>query len=157
MKKILTLMLLGLLLTAGACKKAATGSADEQAIKQSLETYLTTKKSINLKGVKVDYKNFQIAGDQATVDVLFQSGPSDDMTIGFKYTLKKDANGWEVVKSEATSGSMFGGHAGGAAAEGAPVTGGAQLPPGHPMVAPPPEGPGATGMAPAHKETPQKK
>ena len=151
-------MLLGVLLTAGACKKATTESSDQQAIKQALETYLSTKKSINLKAMKVDYKNFQIAGDNATVDVLFQSGPSDDMTIGFKYTLKKGATGWEVEKSEATSGSMFGGHAGGGApAGGAPLTGGAQLPPGHPMVAPPPQNQGATGMTPAHKEAPPKK
>ncbi len=146
-----------LLLFAVACKKATTQSTEEQAIKQAMGTYLA-KKGLNLKSMTVDYKNFQIAGNQATVDVLFQSGQSSDMNIGFKYTLNKDANGWQVVKSEATSGSMFGGHAGGEPASGAAVSGEGQLPPGHPMVAPPPAGGQPVGaMEPAHKETQQKK
>jgi hypothetical protein len=148
---------MGLLLLAGACKNATQGSAEEQAIRQSLEKYLTTKKNINLQALKVEYKNIQIVQNQATVDVLFKGGTSNDMTIGFKYSLKKTANGWEVEKSEATSGSMFGGHA-----TGAPATGQTPLPPGHPNVAPPagsgtaaPPPPGP--MEPAHsKDAPKK-
>ena len=157
MKKLITLSLLGLLMLAGACKNAAQGSAEEQAIRQSVEKYLTTKKNINLQALKVDYKNFQIAQNQATVDVVFKSGTSNDMTIGFKYSLKKTANGWEVEKSEATSGSMFGGHA-----TGAPATGDTTLPPGHPSVTPPAGGgagspPPPAPMEPAHgKDAPKK-
>lgn len=142
---------------AGACNKAPQGSTEEKAIRESLEKYLTTKKNINLQALKVEYSNFQIAQNQATVDVLFKSGSSNDMTIGFKYSLKKTANGWEVEKGDPTSGSMFGGHAGSA-----PATSATPLPPGHPSVtppagsgtpAPPPPGP----MEPAHsKDAPKK-
>lgn len=158
MKKTVVIILLGALLAMGACRKAAQGSANEQAIKQALETYLTKKKNINLQGMKVEYKNLQVAQNHATVDVLFKSSGSGDMSIGFKYAMKKTANGWEVEKSEPTSGSMFGGHA-----TGAPATSETQLPPGHPMVSPPATG-GTTsggapakGMEPAHgKESPKK-
>lgn len=151
MKKGFAILILGLLLVAGACKKASPGTSEEQAIKQTLETYLTTKKSLNLKGMKVDYKNFQIAQDHATVDVMFSGGSSHDMTIGFKYALKKNAGGWEVEKGEATSGSMFGGHAGGP-----PATGEAPMPAGHPMVAPS-AGAQPGGMEAAHGTEPKKK
>ncbi|MGB7623015.1 MAG: hypothetical protein WBN92_11755 [Terriglobia bacterium] len=157
MKKLITLFLLSLLMLGGACKKATQGPAEEQAIRQSLEKYLTTKKNINLQALKVEYKNFQITENQATVDVLFKSGTSNDMTIGFKYSLKKTANGWEVEKGDPTSGSMFGGHA-----TSAPATGETALPPGHPSVAPP-AGSGTPAsrlpgpMEPAHrKEAPKK-
>jgi hypothetical protein len=159
LRKLLITIFLFLLIVAGACKKATQGSADEQDIKKSLETYLTQKKHINLQSVKLEYKNLQLAQDRATVDVLFQSGDSKDMTIGFRYTLKKSATGWEVEKGEATSGSMFGGHTG---TGGTPATGEAQLPPGHPAMAPPSEGassaaPHGAGMEPAHKkDTPKK-
>jgi hypothetical protein len=53
LKKSITLLLMGLLLMAGACKKAAQGPTEEQAIKQSLEKYLTTEKHINLQALKV--------------------------------------------------------------------------------------------------------
>ncbi|MBZ5537486.1 MAG: hypothetical protein LAO31_16135 [Acidobacteriia bacterium] len=156
MKKLITLFLLSLVMMAGACNKAPQGSSEEKAIRESLEKYLTTKKSINLQALKVEYKNFQVAQNQATVDVLFKGGSSNDMTIGYKYSLKKTADGWEVEKGEATSGSMFGGHAG------APASAETPLPPGHPNVtppagsgtpAPPPPGP----MEPAHsKDAPRK-
>lgn len=157
LKKLITLFLLSLLMMAGACNKAPQGSVEEQAIRQSLEKYLTTKKNINLQALKVEYKNFQIAQDQATVDVTFKSGTSNDMTIGFKYSLKKTANGWEVEKGDPTSGSMFGGHA-----TSAPATGETPLPPGHPSVTPPagsgaPTPPPPGPMEPAHsKDAPKK-
>lgn len=163
LKKSITLLLVCLLLMAGACKKAAQGPTEEQAIKQALEKYLTTQKHINLQVLKVEYKNFQIAPDNATVEVMFKSGSSDEMSIGFKYSLKKTANGWEVEKSEATSGSMFGGHAPGAPPAGSPMTGEApQLPSGHPNLTQPsgsgtPASPPPGPMEPAHgKETPKK-
>jgi hypothetical protein len=171
LKKIFVVVLLTLLSLSFACKKATSSSAEEQAIRQTLETYLTVKKNVNLKALNVEYKNFQVASDHATVDVMFKSGSSNEMSIGFKYSLKKTAKGWEVEKSEATGGSMFGGHAGPApnanlgAAPMAPATPEgikAELPPGHPMVAPLSEGTGsakapAGGMESAHgKETPKK-
>ena len=171
MKKIFAVVLLALLSLSFACKKAVSGSAEEQAIRQTLETYLTAKKNVNVKALVVEYKNFQVASDHATVDVMFKSGSSNEMSIGFKYSLKKTASGWEVEKSDATGGSMFGGHTGPApdaspgTAPMAPATPEgikAELPPGHPMVAPPSEGAGsakapAGAMEPAHgKETPKK-
>lgn len=159
MKKSLSLILLALLLTAGACRKAAPPpSEDEQGIRQALETYWTQRKNINVKSMKIDYKNFQIAPDQATVDVMFQgTGTSNEASISFRYSLKKGASGWEVLKSEPIGGSMYGGHTSGAgAAPGTPPNGAAQLPPGHPSMAP--SGPASSnGMEAAHGSEPPKK
>ncbi len=157
MRKLITPLILVLLLNVVACRKAATTNPEEQAVKQALENYLMQKKGLNLKGMKVDYKNLQIAGDQATLDAMFQSGTASDMTIGFRYTLKKSANGWEVVKSEPTSGSMFGGHAAGGQ-PGTAASGEGALPPGHPVVPPSSGGQTSSGMEAAHgKEAPEKK
>lgn len=156
MKKLFAVLVMSLLVVGVACKKAALESTEEPAIKKSLEAYLT-KKNINLKAVKAEYKNLQVVADKATIDVLFKGDESSEATIGFKYSLKKSASGWEVEKSEPTGGSMFGGHA-----TGAPADGSAPLPAGHPNLQPPAGGsaPGsapAGGMEPAHgKESPKK-
>ncbi|MDD5544761.1 MAG: hypothetical protein PHX83_16465 [Acidobacteriia bacterium] len=158
MKKCVSVIFVALLLATGACRKAAAPSQDQQAVKQALENYWTQRKNINVKGMKIDYKNFQIAPDQATVDVTFQGTGSDDASIAFRYSLKKNANAWEVVKSEPIGGSMFGGHASGAPpAAGQPASGATELPPGHPAMAP--SSPGSSnGMEAAHgSQTPKKK
>lgn len=152
MKKLIAVLLFGLLVIGVSCKKVSPESTEEPAIKKALEAYLT-KKNINLKIVKADYKNLQVTAHKAAIDVMFKGDESSEASVGFKYTLKKVASGWEVEKSEPTGGSMFGGHA-----TGAPTDAAAPLPPGHPNVQPPRGGSApAGGLEPAHgKESPKK-
>jgi hypothetical protein len=122
---------------------------NEDAVKQGVMDYLSTRQDLNLASMNVSVTSMTFRQDQANVMVTFApkgEGPAQPMSIA--YTLERKGDRW-VVKPRAAGGQNPHGGPGASPHEGlgtsphggvAPEDGGAPagaLPPGHPTAPPP--------------------
>jgi hypothetical protein len=114
---------------------------NEDAVKQGVMDYLSTRQDLNLSSMNVSVTSMTFRQDQANVMVTFSpkgEGPAQPMSIA--YTLERKGDRW-VVKPRTAGGQnphgAMGANPHGAMApedRGAPA---GALPPGHPTVPPP--------------------
>lgn len=108
-----------------ACKKS---DASQQAeIRAAIENYLRTRPGLAWDQMTMEITQVQVSGDTAEADVTFKTKGGEG-TMGFHYSLRREAGKWTV-----TGGSG----------------GGMGMPGGHPPVSPP----GASGGAPGAPST----
>ncbi len=119
---------------------------NEDAVKQGVMDYLSTRQGLNLASMNVSVTSMVFRQDLVDVMVVFSpkgSGPAQPMSI--PYTLEKKGDRW-VVRPRPGGGTNP--HGGGMAASphggGMPMPapgGSGALPPGHPTVPPQDSGP----------------
>ncbi len=116
--------------------------ANEDAVKQGVMDYLSSRQGLNIASMNVSVTSMVFRQNEVYATVVFSpkqaAGGAQPMTIA--YTLEKKGERW-VVKPRANAANPHGGmgaspHGGMAPPEGSGAPAGA-LPPGHPTVPPP--------------------
>ncbi len=112
---------------------------NENAVKQGVMDYLSTRQGLNMASMNVAVQSMVFRQNEVDATVVFSpkgSGPAQPMSL--RYTLERQGERW-VVKPRATGGNPHGGA--GSSPHGEmgmpPANGGAgQLPAGHPALPP---------------------
>ena len=104
------------------CQRA---NQDKEAIRQGVLDYIAAK--VNVSAMDVDVTSIAFKGNEADATVAFRAkGAAPGSGLEMRYTLEQKSGKW-VVKDKAEAG-------GSPHSAGAPASGGATLPPGHPSV-----------------------
>ena len=108
-----------------ACKKS--DAVPQAEIRVAIENYLKTRPGLAWDQMTMEITQEQISGDTAEADVTFKTKGGEG-TMGFHYSLRREAGKWTVTGGRGGGMGMPGGHPPGAppgtsgASPGAPPT-----------------------------------
>ncbi len=90
-----------------ACKKS--DAAQQAEIRVAIENYLKTRPGLAMDQMTMELTKAQISGDTAEADVTFKTR-GGEATMGFHYSLRREAGKWTVTGGSGGGMGMPGGH-----------------------------------------------
>ena len=106
-RKFAIVLCLLTIVSLAACKKS---QGDQQAeIRAAIENYLKTRPGLALDQMTTEVTKIQVSGDTAEADVTFKTKGGEG-SMGFHYSLRREAGKWVVTGGRGGGMGMPGGH-----------------------------------------------
>lgn len=84
----------------------ANAGGNQEAIKAAVQRHLNENQHLMLNSFTTHFEKITVKGSTADALVRYQSKNMPKLAVKVNYTLKKSANGWQVVSSSSAGGQM---------------------------------------------------
>lgn len=95
---LLLVCLLGSWIALASCGRFS-GVNSKSAIREAVDAHLKQQPGLALSNMTTEVQDVKFDGDKAVAQVVFQSEEAPELKVEVRYTLRRQANRWEVESS----------------------------------------------------------